>query len=72
MDSELPFDDETIEKLVANRTARLFAGKELLAAEREVRDAQLRLQTAQAALTKLHNEAVEIQRAAVARAQGAA
>ena len=72
MGIEFPFSDVMLDKLQANRTARLFAGKELLVASAAVKEAQRRMNDAQAELTKLNAEACEIQREAIARAmQGA-
>lgn len=70
MDSELPFDDATKAELLANQRQRVAVSRRLLAAYRE-RD-MVAVDAAQAELTELHAAAVEIQRAGMRRAQGAA
>lgn len=70
MDSELPFDDETLAALFENQRQRVVASRRLLAAYR-ARD-MMAVDAAQAELTSLHAEAVEIQCAGLRRAEGAA
>jgi len=70
MDSELPFDDETNAALRENQRQRVHMSRELLAAYHQ-RDFD-GVNAAQAELTKLNAEAVEIQCAGLRRAQGAA
>lgn len=70
MDSELPFDDETNAALRENHRQRVRMSRELLAAYHQ-RDFD-GVKVAQAKLTKLNAEAVEIQCAGLRRAQGAA
>lgn len=70
MDSELPFDDATKAELLANQRLRVVVSRRLLAAYR-ARD-MMAVDAAQAELTALHAEAVEIQCAGLRRAQGAA
>lgn len=70
MDSELPFDDETNAALLENQRRRVAASRALLVAYHKL-DFQ-GVDAAQAELTKLNAEAVEIQCAGLRRAQGAA
>ena len=70
MDSELPFDDETRAALLENQRQRVAMSRKLLAAYK-VRD-MMAVDAAQAELTALHADAVEIQCAGLRRAQGAA
>jgi hypothetical protein len=70
MDSELPFDDETNAALRENQRQRVHVSRKLLAAHK-ARDIE-GTDAAQAELTALNAEAVEIQCAGIRRAQGAA
>ena len=70
MDSETTFDPETHAALLENQRQRVAVSRKLLAAYRE-RD-MVAVDAAQAELTALHAEAVEIQCAGLRRAQGAA
>jgi len=70
MDSETPFDPETHAALLENQRQRVVVSRRLLAAYK-ARD-MMAVDAAQAALTALHAEAVEIQCAGLRRAQGAA
>lgn len=70
MDSELPFDDETRAALLENQRQRVAMSRKLLAAYK-VRD-MMAVDAAQAELTALHADAVEIQCDGLRRAQGAA
>lgn len=70
MDSELPFDAVTRAALLENQRQRVAMSRKLLAAYK-VRD-MMAVDAAQAELTALHADAVEIQCAGLRRAQGAA
>lgn len=65
-----PFDADTMAALRENQRQRVHMSRELLAAYHQ-RDFD-GVKVAQAELTKLHAEAVEIQCSAMHRAQGAA
>lgn len=67
---ELPFDDETKAALLENQRQRVAVSRRLLTAYK-ARDPDA-VDAAQAELTALHAEAVEIQCAGLRRAQGAA
>lgn len=70
MDSELPLDAVTRAALLENQRQRVAMSRKLLAAYR-ARD-MMAVDAAQAELTALHADAVEIQCAGMRRAQGAA
>lgn len=70
MDTELPFDDETAAALRENQRQRVAVSRKLLAAHK-AGDVET-MQAAQADLSGLHRETVEIQCAGMRRAQGAA
>lgn len=65
-----PFDADTMAALRENQRQRVHMSRELLAAYHQ-RDFD-GVKAAQAELTKMHAEAVEIQCAGLRRAQGAA